>query len=81
MALTSKEIDHLMRLVRLTREEELNCEQCLALVAELAERAPAGRSIPEGLRLVEHHLEICHECREEFDALQRALSGLQSTSR
>lgn len=38
MALSEKEIAGLMRLVGLTKDEEINCEQCLALVAEFAEQ-------------------------------------------
>ena len=73
MALSKRQIDELVRLIGLTQEQEINCEQCLALVAEFAERQLAGKSVPEGLQAVEHHLSICAECQEEYQALQRAL--------
>jgi len=76
MTLSKKEIEGLMRLVGLTKDEEINCEQCLSLVAEFAERELAGKSIPEGLKAVEDHLSICGECREEYEALGRVLKGL-----
>ncbi len=76
MTLSKKEIDGLMRLIGLTKDEEINCEQCLSSVAEFAEQELAGKSIPEGLKAVEHHLSICAECREEYEALQRALRGM-----
>ena len=75
MPLSKEELDGLMRLVGLTKDSEINCEQCLRLVAEFAEQAVAGKSIPEGLKAVEHHLAICTECREEYEALQEALRG------
>ncbi len=78
MPLSKKEIDGLMRLIGLTKDEEINCEQCLSLVAEFAEQALAGKSIPEGLKAVEHLLSVCAECREEYEALQRALKGMES---
>ena len=76
MPLSNDEIRRLMRLVGLTRNGEINCEQCLSRVAEFVERELAGRSIPQGLQTVEHHLAICAECREEYEALKRALQAM-----
>lgn len=76
MSLSKHEIDRLMRLIVLTRDYEINCEQCLALVAEFAEQQLAGKSIPIGLQTVEHHLSVCAECREEYEALRRALQDM-----
>lgn len=76
MSLSKPEIQHLMRLIGLTQDDEINCEQCLARVAGFAERQLAGRSVPEGLKAVEHHLAVCAECREEYEALRRALQDL-----
>ena len=77
MALSKEELDGLMRLIGLTEESEINCEQCLALVAEFAEQSLAGQSIREGLRALEHHLSICAECRDEYEALRRVLRDLE----
>lgn len=76
MALTKKAIHDLLRQVRLTREREIGCDQCLERAAEFAERALAGRSISEALEAVEHHLRMCRDCREEYDALLRSLKTL-----
>jgi len=73
MSLSNDELDRLLRLVGLTKDSEMNCEQCLALVAEFAERQLAGKSIPEGMEAIDHHLSICPECREEYESLQRVL--------
>ena len=76
MSLSKKEIDGLLLLIGLTRDDEIDCERCLAQVAEFAERELAGRSIPVGLEAVAHHLLICAECREEFEALLQALKAM-----
>lgn len=76
MKLTRKEIDGLMRLIGLTRDEEINCEQCLALISEFAEQELAGKSVPEGLQAVEHHLSVCSECCEEYEVLKQALKNM-----
>jgi hypothetical protein len=78
MSLSKEEIDGLMRLVGLTEDDEIDCERCLSLVAEFAERELAGRSIPAGLEAVAHHLSVCAECREEYQALLRALKALDA---
>ncbi len=75
MPLSKKEIDNLMRQVGLTKDSEINCEQCLAIVAEFAEHQLAGKSVAEGLTAIEHHLSICGECREEYEALLRTLDA------
>ena len=77
MPLSKKEVDELLRLVGATADREINCDECLAIVAEFADRAVTGRSIPEGLKAVEHHLSVCSECQEEYAALQRALDKMK----
>ena len=76
MSLSKEQIDELIREIGLTRVDEIDCERCLALVAEFAERELAGRSIPARLDAVAHHLSVCAECREEYEALLHALMGM-----
>lgn len=76
MPLSKTETDALMRLISLTKDNEINCEHCLSLVAEFAEQRLVGNSIHSGLEAVEHHLAVCAECREEFEALLRAIEGI-----
>jgi hypothetical protein len=76
MPLSKEEIDDLLRLVGLTADSEINCQQCLALVAEFAEQQLTGKSIHEGLNAVQQHLEVCSECREEYEALRRTLDDI-----
>jgi hypothetical protein len=76
MSLSKEEIAKLLRLVDLTRDEEIDCERCLELVAEFAERELAGRSVPAAQEAVAHHLLICTECCEEYQALLQALKAM-----
>ena len=78
MPLSKNEIDDLMRVVGLTKDDEIDCERCLAVVAEFAERQLAGKSISAGLQAVEQHLSICDECREEYEALLKTLDTLDA---
>ena len=76
MSLSKEEIAELLRLIGLTRDEEIDCERCLALVAEFAERELTGRTVPAGLEAVAHHLSICAECCEEYEALLQGLKAM-----
>lgn len=78
MPLTAREIDELLRLIANTTDVEVNCEQCLAIVAEFAERDLSGKSIPDSLQAIEKHLTVCAECREEYEALLRALQNMEN---
>ena len=80
MPLSKKEIENLMRLVGLTKDSEINCEDCLSVVFEFADQQLAGKSISAGLKAVEHHLSICEECREEYDALRRTLDAMDDNT-
>ena len=76
MPLSKKEIDALLRLVGLTEKEEIDCESCLAVVAEFAEQRLSGKSISAGLKAIEQHLSVCAECREEYEALLKTLDDM-----
>lgn len=80
MSLSKLEIAQLVKLIGQTEDYELNCEQCLALVAEFAESQLSGKSVPAGLQAVEQHLAICSECREEYEALRQTLDSLRGES-
>lgn len=81
MSLAKREIEELLELIRLTKDGEINCDECLSRVAEFAERELAGKPMPERLDAVKHHLAICGECREEYEALQRVLEESRGIDR
>ena len=62
-------------MLALTKSEEATCDECFQHMAEFAETSLAGKSIPDGLTCIEEHLQICGECREEFETLKKALGG------
>ena len=73
MALSRQHLDSLIKAVSLTRRDELNCGECLKELAEFAERVLEGKTVPEGREAIEHHLAMCAECAEEYEALLVAL--------
>lgn len=73
MSLSDEQLTSLAKLLGMTREEELTCDECLRHMAEFAQVSLAGRTVPEGLRAIDEHLRFCGECQEEFQALRDAL--------
>lgn len=55
-----------------TRDTELDCDQFLNLLAPFLD----GRLQDAAVRnLIEHHRDLCAECAEELQLLERALEG------
>jgi hypothetical protein len=60
----------LREMLRLTRDEELDCDRFLELSAPFLD----GRvEAPWLLALIEHHRQLCTECGEQLAILERAL--------
>lgn len=73
MSLSDQEIESLLKSVSLTKTDEVTCDECLHQLAEFAEHHLKGKSVPQGLQAIAHHLSICGECQEEFRTLLVAL--------
>jgi hypothetical protein len=71
--LTLKEARDLFEALLATRDIEIGCDDCLMQIASYCETELAGKEVPEALRLVREHLEICTECHEEYQALLSAM--------
>lgn len=68
--------DTLKRLARslvATQEEEIGCDECFEQIDAFAELVLAGKPADEAMPLVAHHLEVCTDCRAEFEALLAAV--------
>jgi len=53
-----------------TQEQELDCDQFVALLAPYLDRRLEDAGL---LELIEHHRDLCAECAEELLLLRRAL--------
>jgi hypothetical protein len=71
--LTLKDLRDLLEAARATRDVEIGCDDCLMQISRYCETELAGKDVPEALRLVREHLEICPECHEEYRALLSAM--------
>ena len=56
-----------------TREVEIGCDECFEQLDRFVEMKLSGLNAAQAMPLVQEHVEICGECREEFEVLLAAL--------
>jgi hypothetical protein len=76
MTLRPEQAKALIEMVMDTRDQEMTCDACLADVTEFVEVQLTGKPLNEALRVVQDHLDRCHDCAEEYHVLRQALEAL-----
>lgn len=74
----SKEINPMMVLldkIARTESQEFSCDDVHAVLAEFAERRQQGEAVSHLMPKVQQHLELCPDCREEYEALLMAMEA------
>lgn len=61
-----------------TRPDEIGCDTCYEELNRFAEMLKTGEDPAQILPLVQHHLKMCGNCNEEFEALLLALETMES---
>lgn len=56
-------------------EAMLTCDQVFELIDLYAERAERGEDVTHLMPLVAAHLDMCPDCREHYEALERVLQA------
>jgi len=59
----------LMQMVSMTAEQELTCDEVFALVDQFAELVQQGQDASGLMPMVQKHLDLCPDCREEYESL------------
>ncbi len=80
MALKKQQVDALLSSVADTCEDEIACDECLAGMAEFAERELMGAEVPTALRRIQAHIAACPECAEEYELLLDMVSAISPGS-
>ena len=75
MALNLKTLKKMVGNIISTRPDEIGCNDCFAQLDRFAELVLAGKNAAEAMPLVQDHLNRCTDCREEFEALLRAVQA------
>jgi hypothetical protein len=58
------------------RADEIGCDECFEQVDHFVDMALDGKDAATALPLVQDHLNRCHDCREEYEALLAALRAV-----
>ena len=65
----------LLQKLHKTEEVELTCDEVFAMLDEYTEMAMKGENVATLMPLVKQHLEMCPDCREEYEALERIIQN------
>jgi hypothetical protein len=53
-----------------TQNVELTCDEVFALLDQFTELAAQGEDVAQLMPLVQQHLDVCDDCREEYKVLE-----------
>ena len=68
--LTREQIRTLVQQVVQTRTAEIDCDEMMRVLVEYADKLARGDATEMSDELVQHHLEHCVECAEEFEMIR-----------
>jgi predicted component of type VI protein secretion system len=71
----SEKMQKMMAMLSNTQEVELSCDDVFALLDQFTELAAQGEDVAQLMPLVQHHLDTCDDCREEYKVLASILHG------
>lgn len=66
----SDKIQKIMEMLSDTREVELTCDEVFVLLDQFTELAARGEDVAQLMPLVQQHLDMCDDCREEYRVLE-----------
>lgn len=75
MDISTQQIQKMLQMLEQTLETELSCDEVQDLLDQYTEMAVKGENVQNLLPLVHHHLQMCPDCREEYEALTRILEA------
>ena len=65
----------LLNMLSKTEAHEIACDDVFKVLAEFAEMNQRGEDVATMMPLVTKHLDLCPDCREEYQALLAALDA------
>ncbi|MBI2333104.1 MAG: hypothetical protein HYU84_13265 [Chloroflexi bacterium] len=71
----SEKMQKMMAMLSNTQDVELTCDEVFALLDQFTELAAQGEDVAKLMPLVQQHLDMCDDCREEYKVLQSILQG------
>ncbi len=66
-------LEKLLQIIDYTQDIEVSCDEVDQILDQFTELIQRGENVQEIMPLVKNHVDLCPECREEFEALMRIL--------
>ena len=66
-------MEMLLRSVSMTDEDEVTCDDVYNLMDQFAEMVERGEDPSQMMPLVKKHLDMCPDCREEYESLAQMM--------
>ncbi len=66
----SEMMQKMLAMLSNTRDKELTCDEVFALLDQFTELAAQGEDVAQLMPLVQQHLDMCEDCREEYKVLE-----------
>ncbi len=71
----SEKMQKMMAMLSNTQNVELTCDEVFDLLDQFTELAAQGEDVGKLMPLVQQHLDMCGDCREEYKVLANILQG------
>ncbi|MFN7036988.1 MAG: hypothetical protein ACK4SN_11550 [Bellilinea sp.] len=75
MSVSLMEVKMMAEMIAATQEVELTCDEVFELLDQFTELAVQGEDVAHLMPFVHRHLEMCPECREEYETLRKILEA------
>ena len=76
MALSSEQVDRLLKMIQQTREVEMTCPECLDELDKYTQRILDSEPIDGVLVSVREHLDACPCCTGQFNLVLETLQSI-----
>ena len=69
----SEMMQKMMAMLSNTQDVELTCDDVFAVLDQFAELAAQGEDVSKLMPLIQQHLDMCEDCREEYKVLEKII--------
>lgn len=78
MKIQEEKLRNFIQKIAATRPDEISCDGCYEHLNRFAEMLQDGKDPIKVMPLVQHHIEMCAICGEEFEALIKAMEAVST---
>ncbi len=72
---TPEMMQGLINMLAMTDPDEVDCDEVFTVLAEFAEMKKQGEDVNQFMPLIQKHLDLCPDCREEYEVLIDTLNA------